>query len=336
MTAWSRIVAASPAVLVLVLSTAALLVLPLLRRLTARGRRHRGGVARGLLGSAIGLAATAAAIGTMGAASPGNVLQLASLLALLLGLVALAGIVLFDVVLPRLRIDVPSIVRDLMLVAVALAIGMGFLRLAGLDVFSLVTTSAVLTAVVGLALQTTIANVASGLGLQLDRTLRRGEWIEVGDHVGKILEIGWRATRVHTKTGDTIFVPNGELVSKDVRSFGRSSGAHRLTVRIGFHYRHAPHEVRHVVIDAIRDAPGVLARPAPECGPVEFGDSAVVYELRYWIGDFARDSTIDEEVRARIWYAAREAGLEFPFPTRTLVLAADGDRPALDRPALAG
>ncbi len=332
MSAWSRIVAAGPAVLVLVVSTAALLVLPLLRRLTARGRRHRGGVARTLFGFAILLAATAAAIGTMGAASPGTVLQLASLLALLLGLVALAGIVLFDVVLPRLRIEVPSIVRDLLLVGVAVAIGMGFLRLAGLDVFSLVTTSAVLTAVVGLALQTTIANVASGLGLQLDRTLRRGEWIEVGDHVGKILEIGWRATRVHTKTGDTIFVPNGELVSKDVRSFGRSAGAHRLTVRIGFHYRHPPHDVRQVMLDAVRDAPGVLARPATECGPVEFGDSAVVYELRYWIGDFARDSEIDEEVRARIWYAAREAGLEFPFPTRTLVFATDA---ALDRHALA-
>jgi small-conductance mechanosensitive channel len=191
----------------------------------------------------------------------------------------------------------------------------------------------VLTAVVGLALQTTIANVASGLGLQLDRTLRRGEWIEIGDHVGKILEIGWRATRVHTKTGDTIFVPNGELVSKDVRSFGRSAGAHRLTVRIGFHYRHPPHEVRRVLLDAVRDAPGVLARPAAACGPVEFGDSAVVYELRYWIGDFARDSEIDEEVHARIWYAAREAGLEFPFPTRTVVLTPDA---ALDRPALAG
>ena len=330
---WSWIVAAGPAMLVLVLSTAGLLVLPLLRRLTARGRRHGGGVARSLLGLAALLAATAAAIGTMGAASPGNVLQLSSLLALLLGFVALGGIVLFDVVLPRLRVDVPSIVRDLLLVGVAVAIGMGFLRLAGLDVFSLVTTSAVLTAVIGLALQTTIANVASGLGLQLDRTLRRGEWIEVGDHVGKILEIGWRATRVHTKTGDTIFVPNGELVSKDVRSFGRSSGAHRLTIRIGFHYRHPPHDVRQVVLDAVRDTPGVLARPAPACGPVEFGDSAVVYELRYWIGDFARDSEIDEEVRARVWYAARGGGLEFPFPTRTLLFAADA---ALDRPALAG
>jgi len=143
----------------------------------------------------------AIAIGTMGVVSPGSL------------------------VLPRLRIHVPSILRDLIEVTVAVAMGMGFLRLAGLDVLSLVTTSAVLTAVIGLALQSTIANVFSGLGLQLDRTLRHGEWIEVGSRVGKILEIGWRSTRIQTKDGDTVFVPNSELVSKEVLKFGRPAGA---------------------------------------------------------------------------------------------------------------
>ena len=54
--------------------------------------------------------------------------------------------------------------------------------------------------------QSTIASVFSGFGLQLDRTLRQGEWIEVGSQVGKILEIGWRSTRIQTKDGDTVFV----------------------------------------------------------------------------------------------------------------------------------
>ncbi len=318
-TLWDRMTDAGPATVVLIASTLALLALPVLRRLAPRDRRQRGGPARLFLGLAVLLAVGAVALGTMGAASPGNVLQLAGLLALMLGLVGVAGVVVFDVVLCRLRIEVPSIVRDLLLVAIAVSIAMGFLRLAGLDVFSLVTTSAVLTAVVGLALQSTIANVFSGLGLQLDRTLRHGEWIEVGNHVGRILEIGWRSTRIQTKDGDTVFVPNSELVSKDVRNFTGATGAHRMTVRIGFHYRHPPHEVRRVLLAAIRDVPGVAKRPAPECGPSEFGESAVVYSLRYWITDFAHDTVVDEEVHARIWYAARRAGLEIPFPTRTVV-----------------
>jgi small-conductance mechanosensitive channel len=309
---------AGPTAVVLVGATLALLALPILRWLAPRSRRHRGGPARLFLGLAILLAVSATGLGTMGATSPGNILQLVSLLALILGLVGMGSLFVFDVVLPRLRIDVPSIVCDLLLVTIAVAIGMGFLRLAGLDVFSLVTTSAVLTAVIGLALQSTIANVFSGLGLQLDRTLRHGEWIEVGSRVGKILEIGWRSTRIQTKDGDTVFVPNSELISKEVLNFARPTGAHRMTVRIGFHYRHPPNEVRRVLLAAIRDTPGVVNHPAPECGPIEFGDSAVVYALRYWITDFARDTSIDEEVHARVWYASRRAGLEIPSPIRTL------------------
>ena len=330
---WERMATAGPAAVVLVGSALALLGLPVLRRLAARNRRHRGGPARFLLGLALLLAASAIGVGTMGAASPGNILQLVSLLALVLGLVGTGGLFVFDVVLPRLRIDVPSIVRDLVLVTIAVAIGMGFLRLAGLDVFSLVTTSAVLTAVIGLALQSTIANVFSGLGLQLDRTLRHGEWIEVGNRVGKILEIGWRSTRIQTKDGDTVFVPNSELVSKEVLNFARPTGMRRMTVRIGLHYRHPPNEVRRVLLDAIRDVPGIVNPPAPECGPAEFADSAVVYALRYWIADVAHDTVIDEEVHARIWYAVRRAGLEIPSPTRTLVSqhAAASARAAAER-----
>jgi hypothetical protein len=108
-------------------------------------------------------------------------------------------------------------------------------------------------------------------------------------------------------------------VSKEVRSFARPTGAHRMTVRVGFHYRHPPNEVRRALLGALRGAPGVVDHPAPDCGPTEFGDSAVVSALRYWITDFARDTTINEEVLTRIWYAARRADLEMPFPTHALL-----------------
>src|SRR5436190_1918889 len=213
---WNALTDSGPAVVVLIGALLALGALPIVRRLAPGERRQHGGPARLFLVIALVLALGAIGLGTMGATSPGNILQLVAVLALLISFVGVAGLFIFDVTLPRLHIEVPSILRDLMQVLVAVAIGMGFLRIAGLDVFSLVTTSAVLTAVIGLALQGTIANVFSGLGLQLDRTLRHGEWIEVGSQVGKILEIGWRSTRILTRDGDTIFVPNSELISKEV------------------------------------------------------------------------------------------------------------------------
>jgi len=308
---------------VLGVAALALLAMPILRRLLPRGRRHRGGGAVLFLGVSVVLSASAILLGGMAGASLGTLVQVVSVLTLGIGLVAIAGLVVFDLVLARVGVDVPSILRDLLLVSVAVALVMGFLRLAGLDLFSLVTTSAVLTAVIGLALQSTIANVFGGLGLQLDRTLGRGEWIEVGSRVGRILEIGWRSTRIVTKDGDTVFVPNSELVAGEVLNFSRPTGAHRMTVRIGFDYRHPPGQVRGVLVAAVRDVPGVLEQPPPDCGPHDFGESAIVYGLRYWIADFEHDTVIDEEVRTRIWHAAQRAGLEIPYPIRT-VISADG------------
>lgn len=309
----------NPAWILLVTAALALAVIPLLRWLLPPGQRHRGGAAILFLGMSVVLSACALAVGGMVGTSPASLLQVMSLLALVIGLISLVGLVVVDLVLARLGVHIPPILRDLLHVTVTVAIVMALLRLEGLDLFSLVTTSAVLTAVIGLALQSTIANVFGGLALQLDRTLGRGEWIEVGKRVGRILEIGWRSTRIVTKDGDTVFVPNSELVSGEVLNFSHPTGAHRVTVRIGFHYRHSPNEVRRVLLPAVGDSPGVLGQPAPECGPADFGDSAVVYALRYWISDFGHEIDINEEVRTRLWYAARRAGLEIPYPIRTLV-----------------
>ena len=323
---------ADPAWVVLTLALAMLAAIPVLRWLAPAARRHRGGGALLFFALSVSLAMGAIALGTMGGTSAGSIVQLVALLALAIGLVATAGVVIFDLLLARLGVNVPSILRDFLQVGIAIAVTVGFLRLAGLDVFSLVTTSAVLTAIVGLALQSTIANVFGGLGLQLDRTLGHGEWIQVGDRIGRILEIGWRSTRIVTKDGDTVFVPNGALVSGEVLNFSRPTGAHRMTVRVGFHSRHSPNEVRSALLAAVQDVPGVLRRPAPDCGPADFGDSAITYALRYWIEDFEHDTAIDEAVRTRLWYAARRADLEMPYPVRMLTSPA---REASERAAAA-
>src|SRR5262249_20022589 len=103
----------------------------------------------------------------------------------------------------------------------------------------------------------------------------------------------------------------------------------RRMLEVGFHYRHAPNEVRAALLTAVRDVPGVLAQPAPDCVVVSFGDSAVVYGGLYWSSDHEREPHIAGEIRSRIWYAAQRAGFEIPFPIRTLLHAsADGDERA--------
>ena len=299
-------------------ATIALLATLLLTYLLPPRRRHAGGLVRLVLALAVGLALAAAGAATTAMDVPGRLLHLGAILALVCGLVGLAGLILFDLILPTLRVDVPSILRDVLQLAVVAVVVMACLRLAGLDVLPLVTTSAVLTAVIGLALQAPIANVFGGLALQLDRTLGQGDWIEAGTRSGRIVEIGWRSTRLITKDGDTLFVPNSQLLSGEVLNLSQPTGAHRVAVQVSVHDRHPPGTVRRRLVDAIRDVPGVLEYPPPDCVIADFGEAAVVYAVRYWIAEFERDVAIAGEVRARLWYATRRAGLEAP-PPRALV-----------------
>jgi len=310
----------------------ALLVALLLPWVLPRSRRHRGGVVRIVLALAVGFALAAAGAETTSMDAPGRLLHLGAILTLVCGLVGLLGLVLFDLVLPPLQVDVPSLVRDVVQIAVAALVVLVCLRLAGLDVLPLLTTSAVLTAVIGLALQSTIANLFGGLSLQLDRTLGQGDWIQTGANSGRIVEIGWRSTRVVTKDGDTLFLPNSQLVSGEVLNLSRPTGAHRTQIRMSIHHRHPPGTVRQLLVDAIREAPGVLAYPPPDCVIVDFAEASVVYGVRYWITEFERDTAIASEVRSRLWYAARRAGLQGPPPPTVIAKPPDATADAIMQP----
>ncbi len=299
-------------------AVASLLVLVPLRVFT-RGTSPRGGMTRVLLMLAAVLAGLAIGCAQLGLVDAVQLFQFAALVALIAGLVGLLGFILFDLLLARAGIVLPPILRDLLEVAASVLITLALLRSWGFNVVGLVTTSAVLTAVVGLALQTTLANLFGGLALQLDRTVGQGDWVRVGNNTGRVVEVGWRATRLVATDGTTLIVPNGQLVAGELVNLSRPTHSVRRTVEVGFHYRHPPNTVRDVLLAAIRDVSGVLPQPVPDCLPLQFADSAIVYGLRFWVADFERAVPIEGEVRTRIWYAARRAGLEIPSPIRTLV-----------------
>ncbi|MGE0685014.1 MAG: cyclic nucleotide-binding domain-containing protein [Candidatus Binatia bacterium] len=265
-----------------------------------------------------GLSATVAL--KFGAYTLWGVFSLLDLLGLIIGMTSLVGIVIFDLALTRTRFHVPSLIRNLIHVSVLLLIVLTILYQRGLDPLSLLTTSAVLTAVIGLALQNTIANLFAGLALQIDRTLGITDWIKVGEHVGRIAEIKWRSTLLWTEEGDLLVVPNSQLLDAAVLNLSRPDVVQREEIIVGFHYRHPPNTVKQVLLNAAMSAPRVLSSPAPDCIVADFSDSAITYKLRYWINDYTYHTVIASDVRTRVWYAVQRAGLEIPFPIRTLVV----------------
>jgi small-conductance mechanosensitive channel/CRP-like cAMP-binding protein len=231
---------------------------------------------------------------------------------------------LFDVIPGRFEKRVPPIIHELVAMVAFVVIVLGALGdTVAKNVSSLIATSAVLTAVLGLALQSTLSNLFAGLALQMDRAISAGDWISVGGRVGRIVEIRWRSTALRTLDGDMVLLPNSRMLSEEVHNYSRPSNNRRVSIKVAFHYRHPPNTVRAAVAECIRGVTGVLSDPAPDCFPVEFSESAVVYTVRFWVNEFARTAEIEGEALTRIWYAAQREGLEIPFPIRTLLMKTD-------------
>ncbi len=244
--------------------------------------------------------------------------NLASALLLAMGMTGIGGMLVFDLFLARIGVRVPTILRDLLLAIGFVIAVFSIARYSGANLVGLVTTSAVLTAVIGLALQEPIANMFAGLSMQMDRTVVIGDFIKFGDRIGRVEKISFRATNVSTRDDDTVTIPNRWFMQHEVMNYSRPNPRHRMWCDVAFAYDHPPNDVKRILAEAVEDCPGVMADPAPTAILRSFGDSGINYVLLYWITDFARDILIDSDVRTRIWYAAKRHGLRIPYPTRTV------------------
>lgn len=289
-----------------------------LRRLLPVEKRTRGKVTLGVLVAAILLHGAALACDSLGFPVATRTI---SFVAILLQSFAMTGVVrmlLFDLLLHAIRVRIPITLQDIIQAIAYAVIAFAIMRARGVNIFSIITTSAVLTAVIGLALQSTIANVFAGLSLQMDRTIGVGDWIRADTHLARIVQIKWRSTQMLTLDGDLLTVPNAELIKNTVLNHSRPSPQHRVWLPVGFHYRHAPNEVMDVLLDGLTNVKGVLAQPPPDVVVTKFDANAIEYAIRFWIDDMYREDVIKSDVMTRVWYVADRAGLEIPFPIRTV------------------
>lgn len=248
---------------------------------------------------------------------------------LLLSSMGRAGflLVLDGIVEPRLGRNVPQIFRDLLQVTLFAFAGLATLAEGGVDLSSLLATSALITAVVGLSLQETLGNTIAGLAMQAQPPFAVGDWIEIdGGRIGQVTSVGWRSITIWTNDDIEISVPNGLLAKGAVLNYSRPSPAVRRTIRVSAPYTEPPHHVEAVLLDAIVGVPGVLLTPPPQVFTSTFGDSGIEYQLRYFINEFRLRDPIDSLVRDRAWYAFRRENIKIPYPSRDVYVhtASDG------------
>jgi len=216
----------------------------------------------------------------------------------------------------------PSILRGLISVGLyLLALLIIMAKVLHINLVPLLATSAVLSLVAGLALQETLSNFFAGVTLATERPFTPGEWVRVGQHIGQVIEMGWRAVKIEIyEENDYLIVPNSVLAKEQVINYSRPEPINGQEVRVGVHYRNPPNQVIAALLEGVRGAPGVLLSPTPTARVLKYGDSSIEYRVRFWIADFEMSSPVEGTVLANIWYALKRHCLEIPFPIRTVHL----------------
>lgn len=241
-----------------------------------------------------------------------------SAVSLALALGRLSVLAFFDAGLARrLGLTAERIFRDIIQGIVYAAVALLALSWAGVQVTSLLVTSALFTAIIGLALQDTLGNIVAGLTLQVQQPFEVGDWIQLddGQRAGEVVEINWRAVKIFTLDQEQVTIPNGLLAKSQIVTYTKPSSLARQTVFVQAPYHIPPEQIRAAILATMQDIPEICTDPPPVVATVAFLENATIrYAVRYFITNFGRREAIASLVRERVWYALDRAAVELPLP----------------------
>ena len=209
--------------------------------------------------------------------------------------------------------------------------GMAFfigMRAIGVDLTGLAVLSGAIGVGLGFGLQKVVSNLVSGVIILLDKSIKPGDVISLGDTFGWINSLGARYVSVVTRDGKEYLIPNEDLITGQVVNWSHSNDFVRLDIYFGTAYGNDPHVVRKLAIEAAKGVERVLAFKAPVCHIVGFGDSSVDYILRFWISDPTGGLTnIRGNVYLALWDTFAENDISIPFPQREVRLLGEDAGP---------
>jgi len=218
-------------------------------------------------------------------------------------------------VAPVMRVLGAKLTRILLITA-AFLIAMSAV---GIDLTAFAVFSGALGVGLGFGLQKIFSNLVSGVILLIDRSIKPGDVIAVGETYGWINYLGARYASVITRDGIEHLIPNEELITQRVENWSYSNELIRLRVPVGISYKSDPRKAMTLCIEAAKQADRVLQEPGPVCNLMGFGDSSVDLELRFWIKDPVNGrANVVSDVLLGVWDRFHEHGIEIPFPQRDL------------------
>jgi small-conductance mechanosensitive channel len=191
----------------------------------------------------------------------------------------------------------------------------------GFKVSILIASTAALLVGVGLGLQELFKDVASGIILLIERTVKVNDVVELDNNmIGRVVSIGLRTSKIKTRDNVVTIIPNSKLVNDQVINWSHTEDKTRFHVDVGVKYGSDLDLVTSVLLDCAKDHPRIISLPAPFVRFVDFGESSLDFQLFFWTNDTFNVENIKSDLRYKIDKAFRENKIEIPFPQRDLYL----------------
>ena len=218
---------------------------------------------------------------------------------------------------PSLQVLIGKLVK-IFLVIMAIVIS---LNSVGIDLTAFAVFSGAIGVGLGFGLQKVVSNFISGVIILLDKSIKPGDTISLGETFGWIRELRSRFVSVVTRDGREFLIPNEDFITEKVINWSFTDKLVRLDVDFGVSYESDPHLVSKLAIDAAKSVERVSAVKTPVCWMTEFGDSSINFKTRFWISDPQNGLTnIRGHVMLALWDAFKENDISIPFPHREIIM----------------
>ena len=184
----------------------------------------------------------------------------------------------------------------------------------------LLAGSGIAAIIIGFATQDLFGGIISGIALQISKPYKVGDWLNIQDRFAEVTEINWRSTRLRTNDGIYLDIPNYTIARGTIINLHYPTQIHAMRIRVGVEYEVPPNLVKDALHRAAANAEGVLPDPPTRVFVVDFGESAVIYEIKFSMGNHQAYNEICDAIRTNIWYEFKRQRITIPFPIRTLHL----------------
>jgi len=213
------------------------------------------------------------------------------------------------------RFPIPALIRNilrfLLIVGALLLVAKTILDR---DISTALASTALLTAVIGFALQGVLGNLLAGMSMHIVRSTVPGDWVTIGDVEGEVLETNWRETRLRTMGGHMLVVPNSKVAESVIHNMTYPTPLRRVCISVGASYSDPPADVIAALEASALSVPAVLRDPKPSAVLTAYLDFGINYELRFWTNRYFERASLISDVQCRIWYQFKRRGIEIPFP----------------------